>query len=1024
MIKTLAVVPAKPLEHAKQRLAPVLNPAQRARLSLAMLEDVLDTLTSSPRIDRCLLLTSDEKLFHLAEKYGVDLVLDESKDLNSALTHAAQTIAADQNTQLLFVPGDVPLLSTHTLQRLLQESVSRTPNDPPAMSLAPDQEGRGSNALLCFPANCLDFQLGANSAQTHIKQAEERQIAIELWHENELALDIDSPEALHQLKKILATRSQGAAHTRVALAVIEAEQAKQSRHLQRPWRKPTQAEALALAESDRPLQTLMQEAAQLRDLGFGEHISYSKKVFIPLTQLCRDVCHYCTFAKAPRTLTSPYLSPNEVLNLAQAGAQLNCKEALFTLGEQPELRYQVARQWLDEHHYTSTHDYLAAMAERVFNETGLLPHLNPGILDKTQLLRLKNVSASMGLMLESSAERLTQKGQAHYGSPDKMPARRLETLRLAGELQIPFTTGILIGIGETRRERIESLLAIRDLHEAHGHIQEIIIQNFRAKPGTRMARHPEPDLAELLWTIAVCRLIFGPDMAIQTPPNLNAGQLGHLIEAGINDWGGVSPLTPDHVNPEAPWPHLEQLAAQTRAADKILVERLSVYPRYATANYVNNPWLAPAMAKAVNKTIDAEGLARCDTWQAGVSAQPPELIRTLIKKVPAHKAFPHLQTLLDKAFQGEALAENDIVYLLKSREENFTRICQAANELRQQAVGNTVTYVINRNINYTNICSYKCQFCAFSKGKTSENLRGKPYVLDIARIVERAEQAQQRGATEICLQGGIHPDYTGQTYLAICHALREALPDIHIHAFSPLEIQQGAHSLNLSIPDFLRRLQKAGLNSLPGTAAEILDDEVRKDLCPDKLNTAQWLEVMQEAHHLGLKSTATMMFGHIESHTHIARHLLHLRNLQEKTRGFTEFVPLPFVHSYAPIYLKGRARPGPSFREAILLHAVARLVLHPVFSNIQASWTKLGHQGAQLALQAGANDVGGTLMNESITRAAGAQHGQESSIEQLNAMISVLGRVAVQRNTLYEPVSRPNRLIDTVSNTRIHSLQL
>ncbi|HEX4974402.1 MAG TPA: 5-amino-6-(D-ribitylamino)uracil--L-tyrosine 4-hydroxyphenyl transferase CofH [Pseudomonadales bacterium] len=1023
MIKTVALVPAKSLQHAKQRLVPVLNPAQRARLSLAMLEDVLDALTRCPLIERCQLLTSDETLFSLAEKYGVEIVRDDNKTLNEALTQAAQTIAAEQNTQVLFVPGDVPLLNIHTLEALLLKSTSRTADDPPAMGLAPDQTGKGSNALLCYPANCIDFQLGPDSAQAHIQQAEERQIAIEFWHANELALDIDTPEALQQLKTILATDSQGASYTRIALASIAAEQAGQRVIL--PWHMPNKTEILALAESDRPLSELMQEAAKLRDLGFGENISYSKKVFIPLTQLCRDVCHYCTFAKAPRTLASPYLSPEHVLALAKAGAQLDCKEALFTLGEQPELRYKVARQWLDEHHYASTLDYLADMAERVFNESGLLPHLNPGLLDKNQLLRLKNVSASMGLMLESSAERLTHKGQAHYGSPDKIPAHRLETLRLAGELQIPFTSGILIGIGETRRERIESLLALRDLHLTYGHIQEIIVQNFRAKPNTRMAHHPEPDLVELQWTLAMCRLIFGPDMAIQTPPNLNQGRLTDLIQAGINDWGGVSPLTPDHVNPEAPWPQLAQLAAQTRDAGKLLVERLSVYPRFASANYVNNPWLAPALASAVNKAIDAEGLARNDHWQAGVSAEPPEATKTLLKKVPSHKVPQQLQTLLNKAFQAEPLAENEIVYLLQSRDENFTRVCQAANDLRQQAVGNTVTYVVNRNINYTNICGYKCQFCAFSKGKTSENLRGKPYVLDIQSIVERAEQAQQRGATEVCLQGGIHPDYTGQTYLDICHALREALPDIHIHAFSPLEIQQGAHSLNVSIPDFLRRLQNAGLNSLPGTAAEILDDEVRKDLCPDKLNTAEWLDVMQHAHNLGLKSTATVMFGHIENYTHIARHLLHIRTQQEKTQGFTEFVPLPFVHSYAPIYLKGRARPGPSFREAILLHAVARLVLHPVLGNIQASWTKLGHQGAQLALQAGANDLGGTLMNESITRAAGAQHGQESSVEQLHAMVSELGRTPVQRNTLYQAVSTPCELTKPLKiKERIHSFQL
>jgi len=1009
MRTTVAVIPAKNLSQAKQRLAESLDPESRVRLCLAMLEDLLTTLNACPLISSTLVVTRDPDLRQLAEKYGAEVFEEaETSDLNAAVTAAARLLSERHITQMLYLPGDVPLLSSHTLNPLLEETNTWFTEEKTFICLAPSLDETGTNALLCCPPDCLSFSFGPQSAQRHVQQAQTRQLALHFWHQQDLALDIDTSDALQQLQNTLLLTPDRAPHTAQCLAEITANATSQSIPLstkpfgRSTWHMPGHEQALLLADSDQPLVELMQQAADLRDFGHGEQISFSKKVFIPLTHLCRDVCHYCTFAKAPRQLQSPYLSPDEVIALAQAGAKLGCKEALFTLGDQPELRYKAARDWLSAHHYTSTLDYLADIAQRVFNETGLLPHLNPGLLDKDDMLRLKKVSASMGIMLESSSERLTQKGMPHYGSPDKKPHRRLETLRLAGELRIPFTTGILIGIGETRRERIESLLAIRSLHQRYGHIQEVIIQNFRAKPGTLMATHPEPDLTELLWTLALSRIIFGPDMAIQTPPNLNPGHLNALIQAGLSDWGGVSPLTPDHVNPEAPWPHLDQLAADTRNAGKILVERLTIYPPYIQANYASNPWLAAEIAPAVFKISDGEGLARTDDWYAGISEQPPQNDLARLHKLLTYPPRNKLATLLTKAKDACPLDEAEIIYLLKSKEDSFTTVCQAADELRQRSSGREVTYVINRNINYTNICSYKCQFCAFSKGKTSENLRGKPYQLNVQDIVARAEEAKQRGATEVCLQGGIHPEYTGQTYIDICHAIREALPDMHIHAFSPLEIMQGAHTLHLSVPDFLRRLQRAGLNTLPGTAAEILDDAVRKDLCPDKLNTAQWLDVMSSAHALGLKSTATLMFGHIERYEHIARHLIHIRDLQQRTQGFTEFVPLPFVHSYAPIYLKGRSRPGPTFREVILIHAVARLVLYPHLQNIQASWTKLGHRGAQAALQAGANDLGGTLMDESITRAAGARHGQETTADELNNLIIQIGRIPVQRTTLYD----------------------
>jgi FO synthase len=780
---------------------------------------------------------------------------------------------------------------------------------------------------------------------------------------------------------------------------------------------PSEARALANFADPRPL---MRVAAALRDAAHGGLVSYSRKVFIPLTQLCRDVCHYCTFAHPPRPGEPVYLSADQVLEIARAGARAGCHEALFTLGDKPELRYAAARDALERLGHHSTLSYLAEMAGLVLRETGLLPHLNPGIMTRADIDRLRTVSVSQGIMLESASERLRRRGGPHFGSPDKDPAVRLETIRIAGEAAVPFTSGILIGIGETRGERIESLLALRDLHDRFGHLQEIIIQNFRAKPGTRMAQAPEPDIAEHLWTIAVARLILGPEMNIQAPPNLNPGALAEMIAAGINDWGGVSPVTPDHVNPEAPWPALDRLAKETAAAGKLLVERLAIYPAYARDR---ERWLDPALRPPVLRAMDAQGLARSDDWVPGAGIAPPVVIAPHPDPLPAsgarEKESPsprfggeregpaqregegQLASILRRAAAGETVAEAEIVRLFAARGDDFDAVCRAADELRQRVNGDVVSYVVTRNINYTNICYFRCQFCAFSKGKLSENLRGRPYDLDHSEIQRRVEEAWDRGATEVCLQGGIHPEYTGATYLAICRAIKEVAPGIHIHAFSPLEIWQGAKTLCRTLPEFLHELQAAGLSSLPGTAAEILDDEVRAVICPDKINTGQWLEVMEAAHAVGLRSTVTIMYGHIDRYEHWARHLLRIRALQARTGGFTEFVPLPFVPMETPIYLKGRARRGPTYREAVLMHAVARLVLHPVITNIQTSWVKMGGGGAAACLEAGANDLGGTLMNESITRAAGAVHGQEMPPESMEALIRSLGREPRQRTTLY-----------------------
>jgi FO synthase len=719
--------------------------------------------------------------------------------------------------------------------------------------------------------------------------------------------------------------------------------------------------------------------AEARRLRRQTVVTYSPKVFIPLTKLCRDVCHYCTFARPPRRGERAYMTEDEVLAVARAGADAGCREALFTLGDKPELRYRPARDELEQLGCETTVEYLARCARLVLEETGLLPHTNPGVLTRDELALLRTVSVSQGLMLETAADRLSQRGGPHFGSPDKVPAARLETIRLAGELWIPFTTGILIGIGETREERIEALRAIRDAGELHGQVQEVIVQNFRAKPGTRMAEHPEPTLDELLWTAAAARLLLGPNWHIQCPPNLSGDDFGRLLEAGIDDWGGVSPVTIDHVNPEAPWPELERLARETEARGFALAPRLPIYPEY-----VSDEWIDPSVLPHVLRAADAEGLARDDRWAAGSHASLPFTPRD---------ALP--------VDTRDELGEDEIVRLFAARGKELQRVFAAADALRREVNGDTVTYVVTRNVNYTNVCYFRCGFCAFSKGRLAANLRGKPYLVPLDEIVRRAQEAWDRGAVEICLQGGIHPGFTGETYLEICRALKAALPDLHVHAFSALEVWQGAATLGLPLDRYLEELRDAGLASLPGTAAEVLDDEVRRIICPDKVTTAQWLHVHDTAHRVGLRSTTTIMYGHVEGPRSWARHLIALREQQRRSGGFTEFVPLPFVHMEAPIYLKGKARPGPTFREALLMHAVARLALHPWITNIQASWVKLGVEGGRAALRAGANDLGGTLMNESISRAAGADHGQELPPEAMEAAIRGIGRIPKQRTTLY-----------------------
>jgi FO synthase len=765
--------------------------------------------------------------------------------------------------------------------------------------------------------------------------------------------------------------------------------------------RPSRDDALRLA--DVPAETLMPAAADLAREGHGRVVTYSRKVFIPVTRLCRDVCSYCTFATVPSRLEDPYLTLSQTLAIAEAGAAAGCREALFTLGDQPEARYRSARLALQKQGYARTLDLLHDLAREVLSSTGLLPHLNPGLMAFEDFRRLRSVAVSMGLMLESSADRLCEPGGPHFGSPDKLPSRRLAAIAAAGQASVPLTTGILIGIGETRRERIESLLAIRELHDRHGHIQDLIVQNFQSKPGTRMATAPDAPLVEQLWTNAVARILFGPEMSIQAPPNLRADDLAALLESGINDWGGVSPVTPDYVNPEAPWPMISVLASATAATGRVLVERLAITPRFALAP---GRWADAALLPQLLRLVDATGHSREVDWHAGSGAPLPVTARGWVSAKSAPElSSPEVRRVLAAARQSHGLDVRQIETLFAARGPDLRAVISEADRVRRDLVGDEAGYVVNRNINYTNICGYRCGFCAFSKGRSTTSLRGPAYRLDVGEIVRRAVEAQRLGATEVCLQGGIHPSYTGDTYLEILEALRRAAPALHIHAFSPLEVIHGARTLGLDLRDYLQRLRAAGLSTLPGTAAEILVDEVRAVICPDKLTAQQWMEVARTAHQVGLPSTATIMFGHVDSPTHWALHLLALRELQQETGGFTEFVPLPFVHMEAPIWRRGFARSGPTFREAVLMHSIARLVLAPQVRHIQASWVKMGLDGMAFCLQAGADDMGGTLIDESITRAAGGTHGQCADTVDFCQIAESIGRTAWQRTTLYRPVT-------------------
>ena len=804
---------------------------------------------------------------------------------------------------------------------------------------------------------------------------------------------------------------------------------------------PSEVEVL-LSASGEALTSLMATAARVRDQGLADAgrsgiVTYSKKVFIPLTRLCRDRCHYCTFATTPGRVHAPYLSPDEVLEIARQGAALGCKEALFTLGDAPEDRWDAAQTWLEEAGYDSTLDYVRAMAIRVLEETGLLPHLNPGVMSWQDLQRLKPVAPSMGMMLETTSRRLfEEKGQPHFGSPDKDPAIRLRVLEDAGRSNVPFTSGLLIGIGENLEERADSIFALRRIARQYGGIQEVIIQGFRVKPDTAMRNDDDVPLDEWLAAIAVTRIVLGPRMRVQAPPNLvDLAECKLLLDAGVDDFGGVSPLTPDHVNPERPWPQIDDLTKVTAEAGFTLKERLTAHPEY-----LREPWLDPRLISHVEALVNVEtGLANEDAYPKGLPWQEPDGGWDSVGRTDLHTAIDtegrrtETRSDFDAAYgdwdvlredvanraaperidgdvkEALAAAERDpaglsdahALTLMTATGPALDQLAHIADELRKATVGDDVTYVVNRNINFTNVCYTGCRFCAFAQRRTDADA----YSLSMDEVAQRAEEAWVIGATEVCMQGGIHPDLPGTAYADLVRAVKDRVPGMHVHAYSPMEIVNGSVRTGLSIEEFLISVKEAGLDSIPGTAAEILDDDVRWILTKGKLPTASWIEVITTAHKVGLPSSSTMMYGHVDSPHHWVQHLRTIAAVQDQTGGFTEFVLLPFIHTNSPIYLAGVARPGPTYDENRAVHAMARIMLHGRIDNIQCSWVKLGVDGCVAVLNGGVNDIGGTLMEETISRMAGSKHGSRKSVEELTQMATAAGRPARQRTTTYGEVA-------------------
>lgn len=825
----------------------------------------------------------------------------------------------------------------------------------------------------------------------------------------------------------------------------------------------TEAAVLLQARGE-DLDDLTASAARVRDAGLEAAgragvITYSKSVFIPLTRLCRDKCHYCTFVTVPGKLRRAghgmFMSPDEVLDIARKGAALGCKEALITLGDKPEDRWPEAREWLDAHGYDDTIAYVRAISIRILEETGLLPHLNPGVMSWTDFQRLKPVAPSMGMMLETTATRLwSEPGGPHHGSPDKEPAVRLRVLEDAGRSSVPFTSGILIGIGETYEERAESLFALRKISRAYHGIQELIIQNFRAKPDTAMRGMPDAELDELIATVAVARHIMGPRACLQAPPNLVDSEYGRLIGAGIDDWGGVSPLTIDHVNPERPWPQIDLLREQSAQAGFELRERLCVYPEFVQRG---EPWLDPRLLPHVRALADpASGLAHADATVEGHPWQEPEEAFVAQGRTDLHHsidtegrtgdrrddfdvvygdwealreaAAPGMvperidtdvrQALATAANDPTRLTDAEALALLHADGPALDALTRIADDVRKAAVGDDVTYIVTRNINFTNVCYTGCRFCAFAQRRTDADA----YTLSLEQVADRAQQAWDVGAVEVCMQGGIHPDLPGTAYFDIAKAVKERVPGMHVHAFSPMEVVNGATRTGLSIREWLTAAKEAGLDSIPGTAAEILDDEVRWVLTKGKLPTATWIEVITTAHELGIRSSSTMMYGHVDQPRHWLGHFRTLARIQQQTGGFTEFVTLPFIHTNAPVYLAGIARPGPTTRDNRAVMAMARLLLHPHIPNIQTSWVKLGTEGAAEMLRSGANDLGGTLMEETISRMAGSSYGSYKSVKDLIAVAEAAGRPAKPRTTLYGEVPQERQRAAAASDGHLPEL--
>ena len=785
-----------------------------------------------------------------------------------------------------------------------------------------------------------------------------------------------------------------------------------------------------------PLDELMGDARAVRNAAHGSVVTFSPKVFVPLTMLCRDKCGYCTFAQPPARLDAPYLEPEQVLDIARRGAEMGCHEALFPLGERPEARYPVARDWLQRHGHESTVDYVVGMARLVLEETGLLPHANTGAMYADELARLRAVSPSQGMMIESLRDDL----DCHRGAPDKVAQRRLDTLEWAGEQRIPYTTGILVGIGEDRADRVAALEAIAAAHARHGHVQEVIVQNFLPKAGTAMHQAPPCPRPDHLEAIALARLILPPEIHVQAPPNLS-DDFGDLLDAGVSDWGGVSPVTADHVNPERPWPDLDRLREVTEAHGHTLAPRLTVHARFASDPAT---WIDESLHFAVMDRSDSDGFARDDPgsvwpertmekakvgdgaefdlvgdlstqWYVGTGGDP----QVLVPGRASARAGGAVAEVLQGVRDGQDVGFDEILTLFRARGPEVAAVAEVADELRAEIVGDDVTWVANRNINYTNVCTFKCRFCGFSKGPMSLNLRGTPYLLTLDDIADRSIEAAELGATEVCLQGGIHPDFDGDYYIDVARAVHAAVPDMHIHGFTALEVTEGAKRNGEPLVDYLTRLRDAGQRSLPGTAAEILHDEVRETLCPDKINTEEWLEAHRVAHSVGLGSNVTIMFGSMERPEHWVHHILRTRALQEETGGFTEFVGLPFVHMASPIYLRRMARRGPTWREVLLMHAVARIAYRGRIDNIQGSWVKLGFGSIAQLLQSGANDLGGTLIDENISRAAGADHGTGVTPDDFRRVVEPLGRRLVQRTTLYGRPDLDALPLRTTRRTRI-----